>query len=252
MQTFNGGNSINYLLMLPSLNPRILKRLINACISIIMYGTLESVGQTAVIICPHTYNKFEVCCSYETRPQTSLFLSKMQAVHTGDKPFKCEECDKTFRTQIELQSHMGRHTGVKPFKCDTCDKEFISAITFKRHAIVHSGQYENEWSVYFELFAFSCPHYPLGLYKSYAQFRRYAELNSGVKFDCSTAVAQRLNQPFDPLSQSESFDTKPFIYMKGFSVWLALKQLGNCLLRRTESVIYENISADQILSSVRR
>ena len=68
-----------------------------------------------------------------------LPLFVLQAVHTGDKPFKCVECDKTFRTQLELQSHMGRHTGVKPFKCDICEKEFISTITFKRHAIVHSG-----------------------------------------------------------------------------------------------------------------
>ena len=68
-----------------------------------------------------------------------LALFVLQAVHTGDKPFKCVECDKTFRTQLELQSHMGRHTGVKPFKCDICEKEFISTITFKRHAIVHSG-----------------------------------------------------------------------------------------------------------------
>ena len=68
-----------------------------------------------------------------------LALFVLQAVHTGDKPFKCVECDKTFRTQLELQSHMGRHTGVKPFKCNICEKEFISTITFKRHAIVHSG-----------------------------------------------------------------------------------------------------------------
>ena len=38
-------------------------------------------------------------------------------VHSGEKPFKCEQCSKTFARTENLKIHKRTHTGDKPFKC---------------------------------------------------------------------------------------------------------------------------------------
>ncbi|MBZ3884314.1 Zinc finger protein 470 [Sciurus carolinensis] len=51
-------------------------------------------------------------------------LIQQQKIHTGEKPYQCKECDKTFCEGAYLTQHQRTLTGEKPFKCTTCNKAF--------------------------------------------------------------------------------------------------------------------------------
>ena len=51
----------------------------------------------------------------------------------GERPFKCEQCDKAFNQKSCLQVHMVKHTGEKPFKCEVCSIGFTQKSNMKLH-----------------------------------------------------------------------------------------------------------------------
>ena len=56
--------------------------------------------------------------------------------------YRCSEpgCEKTFSRPSRLETHMLRHSGQRPFKCDLCDKDFTRKAHLKRHKqINHDG-----------------------------------------------------------------------------------------------------------------
>ena len=79
-----------------------------------------------------------VGCLFVTK--YSKDLTRHMTVHTGERPYTCQICLKSFGRQDKLNRHLQIHTGYKPFACAACDYKTMERSTLKKHMRVHTDE----------------------------------------------------------------------------------------------------------------
>ncbi|KAK9876007.1 hypothetical protein WA026_011123 [Henosepilachna vigintioctopunctata] len=87
-------------------------------------------------------------CNSGYKYQKSLLIHMLKNHGIGDiklpervKKYFCHVCPRSYYVNSKLQKHLRTHTGDKPFKCPNCDKCFIDKSYVKQHMkIAHNSE----------------------------------------------------------------------------------------------------------------
>ncbi|XP_033110990.1 zinc finger protein 64-like [Anneissia japonica] len=77
-------------------------------------------------------------CEFSARYKKDLLRHSRK--HTGDRPYCCSLCPRTFTRSDKLKLHIRSHNGVKPYKCNDCPYSAVDRGSLTKHLRIHSNE----------------------------------------------------------------------------------------------------------------
>eukprot|EP01083_Nonionella_stella_P085007 235406_1 len=87
---------------------------------------------TMLLLHKRSHTKIQFACEICGKCfKVKHLLKKHMVVHTDARPFKCDVCNKTYKSRGHLTTH--KYTHSRPFKCNMCRKSFVSDVLLSAH-----------------------------------------------------------------------------------------------------------------------
>ncbi|XP_028426304.1 zinc finger and SCAN domain-containing protein 12-like isoform X2 [Perca flavescens] len=109
---------------------------------------------------------------------------KHPLVHTSARPFKCTQCDKTYKQRKDLNSHLHFHSNPKAHTCSLCEKKYHSKYALKAHLRRHSGERP-----------FGCSYCDKRFFNN-AILKSHVRIHTGERPYACTFCDKRFTQPY--------------------------------------------------------